>query len=267
MRNYIKKIKTGYRVLVGIILIVLYNGTARLYYPESAVLGGIVAIAFLAFLVLCLTNKYEDPGKKSSSTEDSPDYLKQAQNLYAETELNLKRNEALISEIKSDLERLDAEKKASAEVEKETVQAMPTVLKKDKQDAPKYGRIFTKVVGVTFNNEDGSSRQKYLREAFAAPYGDVTLEQYEFEGEPAIRVMFNDWCIGHIPRNKIDEILPIMADITRNELTISNNDFGEDDIEDDLDDIFDDDRLPQRKKRRDSIYSATLVINYIEKKE
>lgn len=57
--------------------------------------------------------------------------------------------------------------------------------------------IHTKVAGVTFRNEDGTSRQKIL--ADICPGEAVSFEYYEYQGAPAYSV---NWCgqqIGNLP--------------------------------------------------------------------
>lgn len=85
-----------------------------------------------------------------------------------------------------------------------------------------HGRIFTKVAGVTFDNEDGSSRQRILKAAMAEECcGTVTLERYEFKGRDAIRVEYDGACIGSIPRDRVAEILPVLDRITAGALEVS----------------------------------------------
>ena len=64
------------------------------------------------------------------------------------------------------------------------------------------------VAGVTFRNDDGTSRQKILREIcdgddFGTALG--SLEEYDFEGEQAIRVVTADGCVGNIRKSDLKE--------------------------------------------------------------
>lgn len=75
--------------------------------------------------------------------------------------------------------------------------------------------IFTpiKVTGVTFNNDDGTSRQLILRKLHFhdSPfneYADVEIKQYEFKGQPAYGVYVNNMQIGNIPA----ELISFMQD-------------------------------------------------------
>lgn len=75
------------------------------------------------------------------------------------------------------------------------------------QEKTEYEHIKIRLVGVSFKNPDGKSRQSILRHMrFRDPpfdkKFDAELYQYEYEGEPAISVKVNDMCIGHIPKEK-----------------------------------------------------------------
>ena len=85
-----------------------------------------------------------------------------------------------------------------------------------------HGRIETKLAGVTFDNEDGRSRQQILKAAMAEDCsGVVTLENYEHKGAEAIRVEYEGECIGTIPRDRVAEILPVMKRISAGCLHVS----------------------------------------------
>ena len=70
-----------------------------------------------------------------------------------------------------------------------------------------------KVTGVTFNNDDGSSRQLILRKLHFhdSPfneYADVEIKQYEYKGQPAYGVYVNNMQIGNIPA----DLIPFIQD-------------------------------------------------------
>lgn len=56
--------------------------------------------------------------------------------------------------------------------------------------------IRTKVVGVTFNNEDGENRQDILSGMSGSE--DITVEKYTYNGEPAAYVKWGDKVIGNL---------------------------------------------------------------------
>lgn len=77
----------------------------------------------------------------------------------------------------------------------------------------KYVFIPIKVVGVTFNNDDGVSRQIILRKLHFhdSPfneYVDAEIKQYEFNGQPAFGVYANNMQIGNIP----SDLVPFLHD-------------------------------------------------------
>ena len=116
----------------------------------------------------------------------------------------------------------------------------------------KHGRIITSIAGVTFNNEDGTSRQKILRDVKSyLSDAELTLQEYQFNGKPAIHVYLDDQCIGDIPKAHVKEVLDIMDKVEHVNLDI-NVFYPEDDE-------WDDD-APKRKGEK--IYRADLTIVY-----
>ena len=69
------------------------------------------------------------------------------------------------------------------------------------------------VAGVTFKNEDGSSRQYILKKIEQSDdYSDSTayLEKYTFEGRPAISVSTVYGCVGNIRHNDVNTVLQLI---------------------------------------------------------
>lgn len=56
--------------------------------------------------------------------------------------------------------------------------------------------IKTKLVGVTFDNEDGENRQDLLAQMVG--YEELTVEKYTFKGEPAAYVKWGDKILGNL---------------------------------------------------------------------
>ena len=78
-----------------------------------------------------------------------------------------------------------------------------------------HGRIVTKVAGVTFDNDDGSSRQRILKAAMAEEAcGSITLELCDHRGANAIAVLYDDEQIGNIPKSRVAEVKAVMDRIT-----------------------------------------------------
>ena len=76
-----------------------------------------------------------------------------------------------------------------------------------------YEVFYFDVAGVTFDNDDGKSRQKILRAICDGDkYGraDAELVAYTYEGEPAFRVMTDEGCVGNIRRKDIAEVQSLL---------------------------------------------------------
>ena len=85
-----------------------------------------------------------------------------------------------------------------------------------------HGTITTRLAGVTFDNEDGSSRQRALQGALADEgAGSVALELYDHNGQDAIRVLYDGVCVGNIPRDRVAEVAAVMDRITAAHLDAS----------------------------------------------
>lgn len=85
-----------------------------------------------------------------------------------------------------------------------------------------HGRIFTRIAGVTFDNDDGSSRQRVLKTALAEDCaGTVSLELYEYQGEDAILVEYEGHGVGNIPRDRVAEVAAVMDRITAGSLLVN----------------------------------------------
>lgn len=135
-----------------------------------------------------------------------------------------------------DLKRKKAEEEARAAAQREEWESL-------------HGRFKTSLAGVTFDNDDGTSRQKLLKD-FKARGGqaDLELEEYEYKGSPAIRVLVDGECVGNIPKNRVDELLAIMDRLERANL----------EVEAFRPDADDDDEKP----RGELIYRADLYLIY-----
>lgn len=111
-----------------------------------------------------------------------------------------------------------------------------------------HGIISTKVAGVTFNNDDGSSRQDYLKELLTSGVNRVELRPYTYNSEPAIYVVADGLCVGNVPRDKVSAVLNVMDRITSVNLTADTFVLDDDD----------DERSGER------LYHANLDIIYLK---
>lgn len=71
------------------------------------------------------------------------------------------------------------------------------------------------VAGVTFNNEDGSSRQEILRELCEGPLAGVDencwMNPYLYNGEMALAVIAGGGCVGNIRKNDVQKVRDCIA--------------------------------------------------------
>ena len=115
-----------------------------------------------------------------------------------------------------------------------------------------HGRIVTALAGVTFNNEDGTSRQKILRDLKASGIdGQLELEETEYKGSPAVRVLVDGECVGMVPRSHVQEVLSIMNRISAAHLDIET--FRPEEEEDEDGNI---------RRGGELIYRADLTLVY-----
>ena len=93
-----------------------------------------------------------------------------------------------------------------------------------------HDEIVTRIAGVTFDNDDRSSRQKILKAIYDDPDSDLgraSLQKYEYNGEPAYHVLFEGRCVGNIPADTVEEVEAIesrIEDLTLEVSTFENED-------------------------------------------
>ena len=67
----------------------------------------------------------------------------------------------------------------------------------------------TKIVGVTFNNDNGSSRQEYLSKL--GMYDELNLAIYEYKpDEDAVGVYYKNKQLGNINADLLDDVIDII---------------------------------------------------------
>ena len=72
------------------------------------------------------------------------------------------------------------------------------------QEHPLLEEIRTKVVGVSFPNDDGSSRQAILSNCRRGEY--ITLEPYRWRGKPAYAVLTEHGQIGNLSADLAEDL-------------------------------------------------------------
>lgn len=113
------------------------------------------------------------------------------------------------------LKRAEEESRRAAEEEK----ARKAAAERDRIDAERARRASLdrrvyRVVGVTFDNDDGPgrNRQEILREieADCPRPSAISLEVYDYEGEPAVGVFYHGEQVGNISKADLPAVLPLM---------------------------------------------------------
>lgn len=112
-----------------------------------------------------------------------------------------------------------------------------------------HGSFVTHVAGVTFKNEDGTERQRILKDLYVnGADGELQLKPYTYKGADAVAVLVNGDCIGNLPKYRIKEYEDIADRIERARVDVS---------------VFTpDEDLEDEYVKPDRIYRADLTIVY-----
>ena len=116
--------------------------------------------------------------------------------------------------------RLIAPKKAQRAAAQRAAAARPTA-DRATVAAADSGSITFRVAGVTFENDDGESRQDILRHLkFGdAPYADDPddldgqLEETSYDSELAIAVLVNGYQVGFVPKSNIPRVSKALKNV------------------------------------------------------
>lgn len=110
-------------------------------------------------------------------------------------------------------------------------------------------KIECEVKGVTFDNEDGTSRQRILSQASRKDeYQTVTLSPYKYKGENAVHILLDGKCVGNVPANLANKVVSILNDVVESWIVIDSFTAKDED---------DDGNRHQKK-----IYTADLYTRY-----
>lgn len=117
--------------------------------------------------------------------------------------------------------RLEQQEREEAERRRRQQEALAAVRAREEWRRT-HATLTTNVAGVTFDNEDGTKRQQCLEEILVNGYKQISLEDYEFDGKPAVRVIVDEMCIGNIPKDTAPEVMSIIDRITSASLDVSD---------------------------------------------
>lgn len=116
-------------------------------------------------------------------------------------------------------------------------------------------QIHTKIVGVTFKNDDGSSRQDYL--ASVKNNEQLFLEEYFYKGNPAFRVCRkNGKCLGNLSETVAKKI---KKKYNQNEKLVFVEEINCFDKNEVVYDDYDDDR---KEREENYIYYCKIAIYF-----
>jgi len=224
------KIKPFWRVVIGIFLFLNFVYSSNMMAMREA---GFFAFAFwgaamVAYIFLCIKIKYDDPVRS----------MRDLMARQAAQEAERKKQE-LEAHLQAERDRREAER-AQREAEQKAWEE-------------KHGRIVTAVAGVTFKNDDGVSRQNLLKDlkARGGMAADLDLEEYEYKGKPAIRVLVEGEQVGNIPRSMVPEVLEVLDRIEYASILVDT--FRPEEEIDDEGNV---------RQRGELIYRADLSLTY-----
>lgn len=103
---------------------------------------------------------------------------------------------------------------AAAEAAKRAEEERQAAEARKREYEARHGSIEVSVAGVTFDNDDGSSRQRILSGIYKEAEGGGTnaaLEEYEYNGKPAVRILVEGKCVGVIRNTDLPKVLPIVS--------------------------------------------------------
>ena len=220
------KIRPFWRVVLGLLIlsVCVYN-TNMLPFEHNIAAFAVWWAGLAAYIFCAVKIPYDDP-------------LRSMRDLMARREA-----EQAAEKAKAEARRLElqAAREAEAAAEKARQQEWEQT----------HGRIVTSIAGVTFKNDDGTSRQAILKDIKASGGGDaeLDLEEVEYKGKPAVRVLVDGEQIGNIPRGRVAEILAVLDRIEDARLEVETFRPEEEDDE-------------GKTRRGELIYRADLYLTY-----
>jgi len=212
-------VKKSHIILIAGVLMLAIAANKNIDYTLAIILGGLGVVLTIVGTVLTIRDRHRDLAAARAADE----------------QIRMKR-------AADEMMRKEAEKQAQAAAAARRAEWERT-----------HGRIVTALAGVTFNNDDGTSRQKLLKDLKArGDEAEVELEEFEYKGKPAVRVLIDGDCVGNIPRTRVEEVLAAMElGITAARIDIET--FRPEEEEDEEGNI---------KQRGELIYRADLTLIY-----
>ena len=225
-----ERIRPFWRIVLGFVIFCFcVSGTSNLFMGGSYGSFAFWWAFFVAYIFLCVKIKYDDP-------------LRSMRDLMARQ----------VEEEQARREQKQATAADKIAAEQQTFIAKAAEHATPEEWTQKHGRIVTAIAGVTFKNDDGSSRQAILKD-IKARSGDaeLVLEEYEYRDKPAIRVLVDGDQIGNIPRSRVAEVSAVLDKLEDARLEVET--FRPENEEDEDGNI---------RRRGELIYRADLYLVY-----
>lgn len=232
------RIKPIWRIVLGFLFltVVVYN-SSMLAFGGSFAGFAVMTALFVVYVVYAIKTPYDDP-------------LRSMRDLMAQQAAEAEaRARAEADAQREKLAAIHAE--ASARESARLAEREAAAARKAEWDRT-HGLIVTALAGVTFDNDDGSSRQAILKDYYArGGEADLDLEEYDYKGSPAIRVLLDGEQVGHIPRRRVAEVSAVLDRIDRARLNVET--FRPEEEEDEDGNV---------RRRGELIYRADLILDY-----
>lgn len=177
------RIKPIWRIVLGFLFLmaVVYN-SSMLAFGGSFAGFAVMAALFVVYVVYAIKTPYDDP-------------LRSMRDLMAQQQAQAEQEKA----------------EAARKVEADRQARLDAARAEREEWARQHGVITFAVAGVTFDNDDGTSRQRLLKDIRArGGDADLELEEWEYKGKPACRVLVDGEQIGNVPRHKVEEVLSVL---------------------------------------------------------
>ncbi len=201
---------------------------------------GIIVFALVVWWAVSYTLNFHRQGKAREAARQKAEAEK------AERIHRLKEKQAELQEKAAKTEKEIAELKEKIENDRKEASARQAEFERT------HGRLRFRVAGVTYDNDDGSSRQRVLKEALANDgEGTIGFESYDYKGKDAVLITYNDMGIGNVPAPQVQAFLDVVDRLTSARLDVER--FRPED-----NDEFDD----RPRSAADYIYRADVTVVY-----
>jgi len=114
----------------------------------------------------------------------------------------------IVLKLKYTNENKESQNKINKNIQEQTNQYLKEAEKR-KQDQDDEERFYFNVAGVTYDNNDGSSRQAVIKNCKKFDNNNAFFKKSKYNGKPSIEIWTDYGQIGNVPSEYIDKILSI----------------------------------------------------------